>query len=271
MMSWSSLKPRKTPCTKDLGKPPCPKSKDIFSIVVTPDRIPKFFIPSLDVEHFLVQVCIEGDQPQSKWKAGSEQLKGSGCLSRSDSNLCNTSNKKTLCKNMSIQSFDGPLFPLALDQVADHSDPATRGALSLPHLAKVTTPYGFLALGESPNIRRKESMFFEQDPNDIRTLLSQRKKSNSLSRSCSSPLSSSKQQLPVQSEETPALPMRSSRSVSWDAICKDSLSSSPSPLSPKPEKNKFQSLIKKHISSIKRMRPGSSSVLKASSSVGRVA
>ncbi|RXN01151.1 C2 calcium-dependent domain-containing protein 4C [Acipenser ruthenus] len=271
MLSWSSLKPRKTRCTKDLGKPPCPKSKDIFSIVVTPDRIPKFFIPSLDVEHFLVQVCTEGDQPQSKWKSGSEQLKESGCWARSDSNPCKTSNKKTLCKNMSIQSFDGPLFPLDLEQVADHSDPATRGALSLPHLAKVTTPYGFLALGESPNIRRKESMFFEQDPNDIRTLLSQRKKSNSLSRSCSSPLSSSKQQLPVQSEETLALPIRSSRSVSWDAICKDSLSSSPFPQSPKPEKNKFQSLIKKHISSIKRMRPGSTSVLKASSSVGRVA
>lgn len=278
MLSWSSLKPRKTRCTKDLGKPPCPKSKDIFSIVVTPDRIPKFFIPSLDVEHFLVQVCTEGDQPQSKWKAGSEQLKESGCWARSDSNPCKTSNKKTLCKNMSIQSFDGPLFPLDLEQVADHSDPATRGALSLPHLAKVTTPYGFLALGESPNIRRKESLFFEQDPNDIRTLLSQRKKSNSLFRSRSSPLSGSKQQHTAQSEDT----TQSSRSVSWDAICKSSLSSSsspPSPLSsfgterpaPTPEKNKFQRLIKKHISRIKRMRPGSTSVLKASSSVDTVA
>ncbi|MGH0142656.1 UNVERIFIED_CONTAM: hypothetical protein FKN15_069835 [Acipenser sinensis] len=273
MLSWTSLKP-----SKDPGKPPCLKSKDIFSIVVTPDRIPKFFIPSLDVEHFIVQVCPEDNEPKSEWKGGSGELNGSARPRRSDWDTCNKSNKKTLCKNMSLQSFDGALFPLYLEQASDHSDPATRAALSLPHLAKVTTPYGFLALGESPNIRRKESLFFEQDPNDIRTLLSQRKKSNSLFRSRSSPLSGSKQQHTAQSEDA----IQSIRSVSWDAICKSSLSSSsspPSPLSsfgterpaPTPEKNKFQRLIKKHISRIKRMRPGSTSALKASSSEDTVA
>ncbi|XP_041103805.1 uncharacterized protein LOC121314486 [Polyodon spathula] len=276
MLSWTNLKPSKPPCAEDPGRPPCLKSKDIFSIVVTPDRIPKFFIPSLDVEHVTVQMCPEDNE--SERKGGSVELNGSARPQKSDLDTCNKSNKKTLFKNMSLQSFDGALFPLYLEREADHSDPATRAALSLPHLAKVTTPYGFLALGESPNIRRKESLFFEQDPNDIRTLLSQRKKSNSLFRNRSSQLSGSKQRHTTQSEET----IESSRSVSWDAICKGSLLSSPSPPSPlasfdtegpapKPEKNKFQKLIKKHISRIKRMRPGSTSVLKASSSVDRVA
>lgn len=56
-----------------------------------------------------------------------------------------------------------------------HTDPATRAALSLPHLLKITIPYGFLVLGESPNIRMKESLFFESDTAGLGTLLSQRK------------------------------------------------------------------------------------------------
>lgn len=56
-----------------------------------------------------------------------------------------------------------------------HTDPATRAALSLPHLLKTTTLYRFLPLGESPNIRMKESLFFESDTVGLGTLWSQRK------------------------------------------------------------------------------------------------
>ncbi|XP_039535835.1 C2 calcium-dependent domain-containing protein 4C-like [Pimephales promelas] len=33
------------------------------------------------------------------------------------------------------------------------SDPTTSAAMSLPHLCKITTPYGFLTLAESPSVR----------------------------------------------------------------------------------------------------------------------
>jgi hypothetical protein len=45
----------------------------------------------------------------------------------------------------------------------DLVDPTTRAALSLQHLPKITTPYGFLTLGESPFVRRRESLFFKDD------------------------------------------------------------------------------------------------------------
>lgn len=44
-----------------------------------------------------------------------------------------------------------------LHAISAASDPA----MSLPHLAKVTTPYGFLTLAERPRVRRRESIFFD--------------------------------------------------------------------------------------------------------------
>lgn len=49
-----------------------------------------------------------------------------------------------------------------MDDVDALSDPTTRAAMSLPHLSKITTPYGFVTLGESPCVRRRESLFFEE-------------------------------------------------------------------------------------------------------------
>ncbi|XP_066539048.1 C2 calcium-dependent domain-containing protein 4D-like [Hoplias malabaricus] len=39
-----------------------------------------------------------------------------------------------------------------------------KAAMSLPHLVKITTPYGFITLGESPCVRRRESLFFQDHP-----------------------------------------------------------------------------------------------------------
>lgn len=43
-----------------------------------------------------------------------------------------------------------------LHSICTPSDPA----MSLLHVAKVTTPYGFVTLAERPQVRRKESLFF---------------------------------------------------------------------------------------------------------------
>ncbi|XP_034401611.1 C2 calcium-dependent domain-containing protein 4A-like isoform X2 [Cyclopterus lumpus] len=49
-------------------------------------------------------------------------------------------------------------------QSAD-SDPSTSAAMSLLHVGKVTTPYGFCAaLAASPCSRRRESLFHQNQP-----------------------------------------------------------------------------------------------------------
>lgn len=44
----------------------------------------------------------------------------------------------------------------------DLSDPSTCAAMSLEHVGKVTTPYGFRALAASPSVSRRESLFHKQ-------------------------------------------------------------------------------------------------------------
>ncbi|XP_058260747.1 C2 calcium-dependent domain-containing protein 4C-like [Hemibagrus wyckioides] len=41
----------------------------------------------------------------------------------------------------------------------DESDPFTKAAMSLKHVEKITTPYGFRTLAASPNVSRRESLF----------------------------------------------------------------------------------------------------------------
>ncbi|KAJ3593850.1 hypothetical protein NHX12_006184 [Muraenolepis orangiensis] len=45
------------------------------------------------------------------------------------------------------------------DEESTNADPRSQAALSLPHLAKAQTCYGFCTLLESPHTRRKESLF----------------------------------------------------------------------------------------------------------------
>ncbi|XP_071778814.1 C2 calcium-dependent domain-containing protein 4C-like [Centroberyx gerrardi] len=45
------------------------------------------------------------------------------------------------------------------DEESTNADPQSQAALSLPHLAKAQTCYGFCTLLESPHTRRKESLF----------------------------------------------------------------------------------------------------------------
>ncbi|XP_041099062.1 C2 calcium-dependent domain-containing protein 4B-like [Polyodon spathula] len=114
------------------------RSWALQDMVVTPDRIPQFIIPSRKL---------------SSSSAGYDR-------SRSPSPRRNR-----------LASVPLPLktqADLGDQHAADHrlldlSDPVTQAAMSLPHLAKITTPYGFLALGESPCIWRKESLFFDQE------------------------------------------------------------------------------------------------------------
>ncbi|XP_037007026.2 C2 calcium-dependent domain-containing protein 4B [Artibeus jamaicensis] len=96
-----------------------------FSNVLTPGRIPEFCIPPR-----LPAPCT----PDSSLQAAAVPRR---CAAEPD------------------------LWPRAGDDGAGRTDwdPRSQAALSLPHLPRARTAYGFCALLESPHTRRKESLF----------------------------------------------------------------------------------------------------------------
>ncbi|CAH2273267.1 C2 calcium-dependent domain-containing 4C-like [Pelobates cultripes] len=64
------------------------------------------------------------------------------------------------------------------EEESTNADPQSQAALSLPHLAKANTSYGFCTLLESPNTKRKESIF-HNDPDALPILLP-RSRSNTI-------------------------------------------------------------------------------------------
>ncbi|PKU36221.1 c2 calcium-dependent domain-containing protein 4c-like [Limosa lapponica baueri] len=261
LLTWTSFKISKPPPEDKVAQ----KNKDIFNIVMTPDRIPKFFIPSLDIEHISFQPEPEEDTVEnSPERRVSDEVvqKRRTTRSKSESYI----KKDALCKGEDLDRrgtlcfTDQIIFPGDLERAAHHSDPATRAALSLPHLSKITTPYGFLTLGESPNTRRKESLFFQHDPEELKILLSHRKKTTSLVRNSSSTFRELQQT--IECIKPSATPFKTRRAVSWEEVCTSQLSplhcKSDSETYPvKCEKKRFQMTMKRHLASIKRMRSGS--------------
>ncbi|XP_030583248.1 C2 calcium-dependent domain-containing protein 4C [Archocentrus centrarchus] len=132
-----------------------------YSNVLTPDKIPDFFIPPK-----LVSCPPEPEIPAVKPKEGlhlsaSEHTIGSGKISSPRSprlvtkiagdtkNLLRAANRHII----QIESAD--------DMVAGdtNADPQSQTAMSLPYVPKTQTSYGFATLKESPHTRRKESLF----------------------------------------------------------------------------------------------------------------
>ncbi|XP_029906421.1 C2 calcium-dependent domain-containing protein 4C [Myripristis murdjan] len=133
-----------------------------YSNVLTPDKIPDFFIPPK-----LVSCPPEPEIPDVKAKEGlrvsaSEQTISSGKkissprsprlvakLAGDTKNLLRAANRHII----QIESAD--------DVVAGdtNADPQSQTAMSLPYVAKTQTSYGFATLKESPHTRRKESLF----------------------------------------------------------------------------------------------------------------
>lgn len=127
-------------------QPAATRHLPLWNMVVTPDTVPEFTIPSL---------CPARLEGCGREKAGV----GSGrrhTIPRSTSPLVRAITRYCPFSEEHELSF--------IDDLQTHilSDPTTRAAMSLPHLSKMTTPYGFLTLGESPCVCRRESLFFEE-------------------------------------------------------------------------------------------------------------
>ncbi|KAJ3598942.1 hypothetical protein NHX12_032905 [Muraenolepis orangiensis] len=148
--------------------------------VLTPDKIPDFFIPPK-----LVNTPPEPELPDVKPKeclrpSASEHAIGGGAnkkISRPRSprlvaklagdtrNLLRAANRHVI----QIESAD--------DVVAGdtNADPQSQTAMSLPYVPKTQTSYGFATLKESPHTRRKESLFHCEPASPIASPNAQRK------------------------------------------------------------------------------------------------
>ncbi|KAL8177750.1 UNVERIFIED_CONTAM: hypothetical protein K2H54_017942 [Gekko kuhli] len=127
-------------------------SRDVFKYMMTPDRIPEFIIPSLDIlqEHRLFgKKGASGDPAPGPQVVVKDRRKGSDLPPRKDSTQPTS---LPCCSSTEMGS-----------QVEDIQDQFTWAALSLPHLPKITTPYGFVSLGESPHVTKEEAVFFRVD------------------------------------------------------------------------------------------------------------
>ncbi|XP_004578081.2 C2 calcium-dependent domain-containing protein 4A [Ochotona princeps] len=108
-----------------LGKLRSSTPEPLFSNVLTPDRIPEFCIPPR----------LPGHGPPESLPSAAAVIRR--CAAEPD------------------------LWPCTADEGAGHTDwdPRSQAALSLLHLPRARTAYGFCTLLESPHIRRKESLF----------------------------------------------------------------------------------------------------------------
>nr|XP_023657265.1 C2 calcium-dependent domain-containing protein 4C-like [Paramormyrops kingsleyae] len=131
------------------------RQMSLRDMVMTPDRVPKFTIPPL------------ATMTRTRCTALHNELERSRVGSPKSCRRCTVACLGPPCRSRCITHHPSETVSergLWLDLAnEDLSDPVTRAAMSIPHLQKITTPYGFLALGESPCVQRRESLFFEDE------------------------------------------------------------------------------------------------------------
>ncbi|XP_054661931.1 C2 calcium-dependent domain-containing protein 4C-like [Grus americana] len=116
-------------------------SRDIFLHVVTPDRIPQFTVPSLDIQRKHRRAGKGKGQPAATaWRSS---------LDPAVEDEHDVPGSSSSCSNAGLAA-PAQAIP----------DPTAPAALSLRHLPKVTTPYGFVTLGQSPQVTSDEALFF---------------------------------------------------------------------------------------------------------------
>lgn len=113
--------------------------------IITPDTIPNFCIPPKDPW--------QGDQRGTSSRRPAPSLKR------------HPGHGRELLKRELTNPHAGevPLDRRCSYGMSTNADPQSQAALSMPHLAKVHTCYGFCTLLEVPHTRRKESLFHD-DP-----------------------------------------------------------------------------------------------------------
>ncbi|KAJ8374440.1 hypothetical protein SKAU_G00050200, partial [Synaphobranchus kaupii] len=134
----------------------------VYSNVLTPDKIPDFFIPPklvcCPVEAELLDVQPkEGLQASiSEQAISSKKLPGSPRSPRLVAKLAGDTRNLLKSANRHIIQIESVDEVVAGDT---NADPQSQTAMSLPYVPMTQTSYGFATLTESPHTRRKESLF----------------------------------------------------------------------------------------------------------------
>lgn len=142
--------------------------ENLYPNILTPDSIPQFTIPSLSVQSSRRSLDQE-DVSESESSGGSGAAPSSSLGTSSAGSVLSSS---SLSSGLGLvpsdrraeRSISDPFSrrdrsrPCSYADVRCCLDPASRAALSLPHLAKVTTPYGFIALSQSPQMASEEAL-----------------------------------------------------------------------------------------------------------------
>lgn len=173
---WATSSAKSLRCS--LGSDSQISRENIFQNILTPDSIPQFTIPSLSVQNGLRSLDKKTEEDYGESEDG---LRNSGTEPESSlhaSPACSTVSSSTSSSSFSLapsdrraeRSVSDPFtqrrshlqrefsFPCPFTEAQHCLDPASSAALSLPHLPKVTTPYGFITLSQSPQMASEEAL-----------------------------------------------------------------------------------------------------------------
>uniref|UniRef100_A0A8D0GXU4 C2 calcium dependent domain containing 4C n=1 Tax=Sphenodon punctatus TaxID=8508 RepID=A0A8D0GXU4_SPHPU len=142
------------------------QSKGPYSNVLTPDKIPDFFIPpKLSTMPPEGAEGAEGKPKPNIGTSASEQNLSARKAQRSPRLPTKAaSESKNLIKAASrhIIQIESADEWVSEEDFSTNADPQSQTAMSLPYVPKAQTSYGFATLMESPHTRRKESLFHSE-------------------------------------------------------------------------------------------------------------
>ncbi|XP_004483796.1 C2 calcium-dependent domain-containing protein 4C [Dasypus novemcinctus] len=127
----------------------------LHSNVLTPDKIPDFFIPpKLPAGAAEAEAPAEPDAPPAGPRRAPRSPRLPAKLAAESRSLLRAATRHV------IQVESAEDWPA--DEAATNADPGAQDAMSLPSVPKAQTSYGFATLAESPHTRRKESLFHSE-------------------------------------------------------------------------------------------------------------
>ncbi|TSK28278.1 C2 calcium-dependent domain-containing protein 4C [Bagarius yarrelli] len=129
------------------GESPAFKVKAWQNVPLTPGRIPSFYVPPK--LHLSVSPRLRKPKETDEYQLlppCSPEKSSPGSQSPSASPRFPIKLRFTPRSNQKRREEDTP-------------NPSTQAAMSLKHVEKITTPYGFRTLAASPNVSRRESLF----------------------------------------------------------------------------------------------------------------
>ncbi|XP_072260853.1 C2 calcium-dependent domain-containing protein 4C [Pyxicephalus adspersus] len=134
-----------------------------YSNVLTPDKIPDFFIPPKLMPTEGGGAEGEGVAPKTNIGTSASEQNLSGRRPQRSPRLPTktTSESRNLVKaaNRHIIQIESADEWASEEDLGTNADPQSQTAMSLPYVPKAQTSYGFVTLMESPHTRRKESLF----------------------------------------------------------------------------------------------------------------